>query len=197
LKLRKHSKSLGFTVIELMVAIGIVGILAVLAVFGVRKYVAHAKTAEARNSLGEMGKDQIAAFEKESMPGQTLAGGSSAALSHQLCVSPSVPVPAQMSAIFGKKYQSSGAIGVDWNADSATPGMGFSCLNFQMDQPQYYQYNFTTANVSAAGGTFVATARGNLSGDGVNFSQFELRGAIQPSMELTLAPAIQETNPEN
>jgi type IV pilus assembly protein PilA len=180
-----------------MITIGIVGVLAVLAVFGVRKYVASAKTVEARNSLGVMGKDQIAAFEIESMPGQALAGASPAALSHQLCVSASVPVPAQMSAIFGQKYQSSDAIGVDWAADSATPGMGFSCLKFQLNDPQYYQYNFTTANVSAPGGTFVATARGNLSGDGVNFSQFELHGAIQPSMRFTLAPNIKETNPEN
>jgi type IV pilus assembly protein PilA len=197
LKLRKNRKSRGVTLIELMIVVGIVGILAVLAVFGVRKYTASAKTAEARNYLGQMGKDEIAAYERESMPGQTLAGGLSAAHSHQLCASASVPVPARMSSIYGKRYQSSNAIGEDWNADSATPGTGFSCLKFEMNDPQYYQYNFTTTNVSAPGGTFVATAQGNLSGDGVNFSQFELDGAIQPSMAFTLAPTIKETNPEN
>ena len=38
----------GFTLIELMIVVAIVGILAVLAVYGVRKYLATAKTAEAR-----------------------------------------------------------------------------------------------------------------------------------------------------
>ena len=45
-------KNRGFTLIELMIVVAIVGILAILAIFGVRKYLANAKTAEATNSVG-------------------------------------------------------------------------------------------------------------------------------------------------
>ena len=45
-----------------MIVVAIIGVLAALAVYGVRKYVLNAKTAEARSSLGAIGKAQIAAY---------------------------------------------------------------------------------------------------------------------------------------
>ena len=68
----------GFTLVELMIVVAIVGILALLATIGITKYLAHAKTAEARISLGQIGVDESAAYERESMPASVLPSGTSA-----------------------------------------------------------------------------------------------------------------------
>jgi type IV pilus assembly protein PilA len=174
--MKRNTKSRGFTLIELMIVVAIVGILAVLAIYGVRKYLANAKTAEARNSLGQIGKDQSLEWEKESMSAATMTEGASAGLSHSLCTAPTKTVPAAIAAVTGQKYQSAAA---DWSVDQATPGMGFACLNFTMQDPQYYMYNFTTTTPTAAGGTFTATATGDLDGNGVT-SVFTMSGIVQP-----------------
>jgi type IV pilus assembly protein PilA len=188
----------GFTLIELMIVVAIVGILASLAIYGVRKYIANAKTAEARNSLGQIGKDSQTAFEKESMAGTILAASGTSSVVRSLCTSSSVSVPAGKASIQGVKYQSNQAPGADWSKDAST-NFGFSCLKFSMSAPQYYMYSYSSdgnqaATPPVAGTYFTAIANGDLNGDG-NLSTFTLAGSVGTG-ELYVAPNITETDPE-
>lgn len=155
------------------------GVLAVLGIYGMRKYLANAKTAEAMNSLGQIAKDEAAAYESGSVDPH--GGGA-----HRLCPSASRSVPPSLSAVTGKKYQSSPA---EWTVDAPSHA-GFACLKFSLDAPQYYMYSY-----EATPGSFDATAQGDLNGDGVT-SKFVVRGKVSSGGALQIEPNLERVNPE-
>jgi type IV pilus assembly protein PilA len=172
-------------IVLLVVIVGgvfLVGTLTVVAIYGVRKYIAAAKQTEARNSLGQIAKDAAVAFE------EVPPGGSGV---HGLCASASASVPPRVDLVRGSKYQSTPS---EWDAD-AKAGIGFACLKFSLDLPQYYMYSYRASGRIAPGDSFRATANGDLDGDGM-LSTFAVGGHVPAGPVLEIDPAIDEKNPE-
>jgi type IV pilus assembly protein PilA len=174
----------GFTLAELMAVVSIVSILAVLAIYGVRKYIANSKTTEARNSLGMISKNAAIAFEHESSGSVDLTPGLTSNITRALCPTSSlIPSSGAPRAV---KYQSAAA---EWDSNA-----GWKCLRFTMQEPQYFAYRYSPSDTTQATGAYVATAQGDLDGNG-STSQFSIAGKVQDGV-LTAAPSIGEVNPE-
>lgn len=162
----------GFTLIELMLVVAIIGTLAALAIAGVRSYLATAKAAEAKQNVGVIARASVAQFERERYSTEILSPTTSATR-HVLCDS-ATPVPSVLTSVKGRKYQPSMDPGVDFM--SGTELVGWQCLGFAIDQPIYFQYSYQAgggyvgltipgAPVPGSSGGFEAAARGDLDGD--------------------------------
>jgi type IV pilus assembly protein PilA len=175
----------GFSLIELMVTVSIIGVLAGLAVYGIGVYLATAKSAEAKNMVGAFSRSAHGAYQRAREDTEKLAeGGESANSLSQLLCDTANPVPGAVPA--GRKYQPNTASGFDFNAGNAS--VGWKCLKFSTNDPIYYQYQYTRDGSPAAPANpgscssdcYEAGALGDLDGDG-NLARFARTGQINTS----------------
>lgn len=161
------------------ISVPVLGVMASLGIYGVRRYLAAAKTAEAKNTVGAISRAAQAAYEREQMTPPI----------HRLCGS-AVPVPARVPAAV--KYMPSSAAGADFQTGSATDG--WACLKFAMAMPVYYQYHYqqgsgwvAPANAPGPNG-FEAAAVGDIDGNGTT-SKFARTGVVV-SGQVKLATSV-------
>jgi type IV pilus assembly protein PilA len=166
----------GFTLVELMIVVAIIGVLAALAIYGVRRYLASSKTAEAKNNIGAISRAAVAAYERETYSNELLGdGATSTSFMHQLCTA-AAWTPTAVPG--GKKYQPNTADNTDFNTGSNTAG--WKCLRFSLNEPIYYQYAYLTGTFTGISGAvdLEVAARGDLDNNSV-LSTFARGGQIR------------------
>jgi prepilin-type N-terminal cleavage/methylation domain-containing protein len=133
----------GFTLIELMIAVALIGILAATATASFQLYQLRSKRSEASSNLGALRKMQLAYFHE--------AGG----------FIPAPPSPGMAGHPSAEKS--------NWPAGggsfSPVPGAGFDLLGWQPEGPTFFDYD-TNAVLGPNGWAFTAAAYGDTDGDG-------------------------------
>jgi len=173
------NKKSGFTLIELMIVVAILGILAAIAIPAFVTYIRRAKTVEATENLSKM-FDSAASYYSRERAGMGITGSF---LANCLPTTAAGDDDRDVAGALGTQKLASNFTG-GFNSDT---GIGFSVGT------HYYKYSMTGGTpgcytVPAQLG-HTMTAVGNLDGD-VTLSTFQMATATSPENELYHSPGF-------
>ena len=162
--LKKGAK--GFTLIELMIVVAIIGILAAVAIPAFMKYIQRSKTSEATMNIRKLFDSSVSYFNEEQ------ADRTGRILPRQFPTTAEAPDPGVWN----------GGVCKDGDSQKFQPDLQtwdaptWQALNFAVEDPFYFKYTYDSKE-QGAGAHFTARANGDLNCDQTQ-STFERIGTV-------------------
>ena len=159
--IKGRKKNSGFTLVELMIVVAIIGILAAVAIPAFSKYIKKSRTAEATQTLNKLWQGSVAYYEADH---NNATGGilnkqfpASAVSETKCCTQPGMKCPGG---------------NVLYDTD-----LTWTSLNFSLAEGHYYRPLYSGGAGTGTGSTFTAEAEGDLDCDNV-LAQFRRIGSV-------------------